>query len=176
MARLTKDMWAKLRQDYEVTGMSLSGLSNKYGADRGNISKRAKKECWEKEKIQQIIKKKVSINKELENISAEITTLSTTGVVEIELEVDRRLRLENMFDSDVEHNQRGQTKKLKELEKMNKAELQHYAIHASTTLKNRDTILGKLPTTQVNIQQNNQGMTAPIIAIPAQETEESWQK
>jgi len=176
MARLTKDAWAKLRQDYEVTGMSLGELSKKYEADRGNISKRAKKEGWEKEKVQQIIEKKVSINKELQNISAEITTLSTTGVVEIEREVDRRLRLEGIFNSSLELNQKLADQQLEALG--NAAELRDINLHSQIFNRNKDGFIGKMPTTQVNIQNNGEdkGMTAPIIAIPAQETEESWQK
>ncbi|MDX8383566.1 MAG: hypothetical protein R8M45_05755 [Ghiorsea sp.] len=175
MARLNKEQWRLLRIDYEVKAMTLAQLSDKYGADRGNISKRAKKEAWEREEVQQIIAEKVNAAKDLAESQKKITTLSTTGVVDIDKEVTHRLELEGMFADSIKFNQSLANQQLKIMG--NGAELQHINLHSQITNRNKDGALGKMPTTQVNIQNNNDvGMTAPIIAIPAQETEETWRK
>jgi len=160
VARLSKEQWSKVRIDFEVRGMTLSELSAKHHADRGNISKRAKKECWEREKVQHIIDKKTNAHKALEEANQEITTLSTTGVVEIDKEVDRRLRLEGLFTDSLEYNQNLANQILKA--KDASAELQDLNIHSQITNRNKDGVLGKMPQTQVNIQNNQNNNNEPM--------------
>jgi len=152
VARLSKEQWEALRVDYEVKGMTLSELSSKYGADRGNISKRSKKYNWQREKVQQIIGDKISAAKALGDIAERTTTLDSNVVIAIEKEVDRRMRLEGLFTDSIEYNQNLANQILKA--KDASAELQDLNIHSQITNRNKDGIMGKMPQTQVNIQNN----------------------
>jgi len=170
MAKLSKVEWKAIREAYEIDIRSTVSLAKEYGVADTTIQRRIKKEAWNRAKTQDVIAKKVSVAKACQEL-----TQDNAGIMQaVDEEVQRRLRLEGVFLDSLELNQMLANKQLQKMGES--AELQHINIHSQITNRNKDGVVGKMPTTQVNIQQNNQGMTAPIIAIPAQETEESWQK
>jgi len=159
MARLSKRDWELLRIDYEVHNMTLRQLEEKYGANNGNISKRAKKYRWQREKVQQIINEKVSAVKALDDAKRKSTALGETTARAIDKEAERLIRLEGIFGSAVEYNQVLANKVLQKLSQG--AKLQEINLHSQITSRNKESVVGK-PQTQVNIQQNNATTTASM--------------
>jgi len=159
---MAKYDWSKIRDDYEIKGMSYSQLSEKYGCSRGLISGRSKKYAWDKQKVEQAISNKVNAIKRLDEITEQNRTALGERSILVDAEVAERLRLEKLFATDAEYNQSAATEKLKAMEASREAELAHYDIHSRITAKNKETLLGKTPQTQVNIQ-NNVGSDADAI-------------
>lgn len=52
--------WAKAKIMFEI-GKSLNQISNELGIDKGNISKKAKKDNWQKGKLQPLIQDAVRV-------------------------------------------------------------------------------------------------------------------
>ncbi|MDQ6988469.1 MAG: hypothetical protein Q9M19_01205 [Mariprofundaceae bacterium] len=149
---MAKYNWAAIRDDYEIHGLSYSQLTDKHGVGRGNISTRAKKEGWNKEEIEQVISDKVNGNIAMANLDKKIEQQYGTRSILIDKEVESRLELEGMYADSLKLNQSLANENLKGLG--NGAELQHINLHSQITNRNKDGALGKMPTTQVNIQNN----------------------
>ena len=149
MAKLTPKQWELARQDYEVHGLSYSELVEKYGMSKGSISKRAKDECWQQGKNEQLIQKKVSVLKELQETEQQIERLEPIVQKSIEQEVSLRLARENLFIDSALRNQ----KKANEMLEM-AAELSEINQHSQITARNRETVLGKQPDTAIQVNNN----------------------
>jgi len=151
MARLTPIEWRTIRKAYEVDLMSSTKLSKQYGVAESTICRRMHKEGWNREKMQDAIEKRVSSIKVL----AEITQDNASQTQVICNEADRRLRLEGIFMDSLEYNQALANSIIKRKKKDGTAELNDVQAHSQITNRNKDGVLGKMPSTVVNIQNNN---------------------
>jgi len=148
VAKLSNAQWADIRKQYEVDKVSTVQLAKSFGVADTTIQRRLKRERWCREKTQDAIEKKVSAIKALAD-----ATQDNAGITQaINIEADRRLRLEGLFADSLEYNQKLANKTLKNL--ADGAELQDLNIHSQITNRNKDGIMGKMPQTQVNIQNN----------------------
>ncbi|SKA06641.1 hypothetical protein SAMN02745174_02430 [Cetobacterium ceti] len=76
---MKKAIWEKIRLDYELEGMSLKSLSEKYNIHRNSISAKKKAEGWQKGKV----KKEIALQ-----VQEEVATKFSKSVDEIFLELD----------------------------------------------------------------------------------------
>lgn len=76
---MKKGIWEKIRLDYELEGMSLKSLSEKYNVHRNTISTRKKTEGWKKGKV----KKEIALQ-----VQEEVATKFSKTVDEIFMELD----------------------------------------------------------------------------------------
>jgi len=149
---VAKYNWGNIRDDYEMHGLSYSQLSAKYGCSRGLISGRAKKDAWDKQKVEQAIDKKAGAVRVLAEITEQNRTDFGNRSVLIDKEAERRLEAEGFYNDAIKYNQALANRVLKE--KGTKADLQEINMHSQLTNRNKEGVLGKMPTTQVNIQNN----------------------
>lgn len=96
MARATANQWAQAKALYEA-GESLRDIENETKINNGNISKRAKKEGWQRGKLQQITADKVLNLIEKKAIDERITALSKQEREIVEIAVIDKLALANYF-------------------------------------------------------------------------------
>ncbi len=82
--------WTQAKIMFEL-GKSLNQISNELGIDKGNISKKAKKDNWQKEKLQQLIQNAVRVEEAF-------TTLSQLELAAVINERDDILRFKNKRD------------------------------------------------------------------------------
>ncbi len=155
MARLTQEQWELVRADFETSKLSLSQLSDKYGVHKSNISKRAKTESWEKGKTQHLVEKKVNAIKELHETQQQTQHLNATTQQAINSEVQKRLEAEKIFIDAAKYNQLLANEVLGKID-TEELKLTDLDTHARLTARNKETVLGKQPDTQVNIQNNNE--------------------
>jgi len=147
---VAKYNWDKIRDSFEIEGLSYAKLTKKFGVAKATISERVKKEGWVKGRAEHIISSKVLNIKEKNEIERQAEQEFSGRSGAISKEVDRRLRLEGLFTDSLEYNQKLANKTLKKLAE--NAELQDLNIHSQITNRNKDGIIGKMPQTQVNIQ------------------------
>lgn len=102
MARLTDDEWEELRIEHEVKGVLFSELALKSSVNRSSISRRAKRDGWNKDETQQtinaIIKNKKKII-ELENQTQQtqqICNPSKAKINAINEVVDYKIKMEEV--------------------------------------------------------------------------------
>lgn len=60
MARLTPELWAMARADYEIRGLSMTELAKKYGCAKSAVSMRAKADGWQAGKTEQAVTEKAN--------------------------------------------------------------------------------------------------------------------
>ena len=60
MARLTPELWAMARADYEIRGLSVAELAKKYGCAKSAVSMRAKADGWQAGKTEQAVTEKAN--------------------------------------------------------------------------------------------------------------------
>lgn len=60
MARLTPELWAMARADYEIRGLSVTDLAKKYGCAKSAVSMRAKADGWRAGKTEQAVAEKAN--------------------------------------------------------------------------------------------------------------------
>ena len=60
MARLTPELWAMARADYEIRGLSVTELAKKYGCAKSAVSMRAKADGWQAGKTEQAVTEKAN--------------------------------------------------------------------------------------------------------------------
>jgi len=152
MAKLTTAEWKAVREAYEVDCKSSTKLSKEYGIAESTICRRMKKHGWNRVKTQDVIEKSVSATKALAELTQENASLTQA----VSREVDRRLRLEGIFMSAIEYNQRKATSLI--MHKGDNVELHELNMHSQITARNKDCVMGK-PQTQVNIQNNTANET-----------------
>ena len=63
MARLTPELWAMARADFEIRGLSVTELAKKYGCAKSSVSERAKAEGWKPNKTEQAVTEKANANR-----------------------------------------------------------------------------------------------------------------
>ena len=86
--------WAKAKVMFEM-GKSLNQISNELGIDKGNISKKAKKDNWQKGKLQPLIQDAVRVQEAF-------TTLSRPELEAVVNERDNIIRFKNKRDKIVD--------------------------------------------------------------------------
>ena len=151
MARLTEDEWLQAQADYEARSLSFNELSEKYGVDKSAISRRRKKENWEKGKSQPLINKKVKIINELKDIEKESQPLSQPHL----LAVDEEVKFKLSSDRDMQAIQNKVNQMLHDIDNPN-----HALALMNATKIHREARLGKGIETQVNVQTNVQNNVA----------------
>jgi hypothetical protein len=90
------EVWAQIRADYEVRGMSLRALAKKHDVALTRISLHAKREQWEMGKREHLIKNKVQAIKDIMKIEEEKGTLSTIQQLTVDNSVENILRVEGL--------------------------------------------------------------------------------
>ena len=94
MARLTDEQWSCMRADYEVHQLTFTQLESKYGVNKSNISRRAKKENWNQDETQQLISASVCNEKEKILLTQQTQQLPQQTQQAVAIEVYDKLRFE----------------------------------------------------------------------------------
>ena len=97
MARLTVEQWEQARAEYEIRGISLQEVGDRFGVDRAAVSRKAKKEGWIQGKNHGVVEKKVAAIKALADANAECHALPVTFQTTIDVVVRERLQAEGMI-------------------------------------------------------------------------------
>ena len=71
MARLTPEQWLAAKADFEIAGLSVTEIADKYRLDKAAVSRRAKKEAWQAGKSQPLSTRKVNAIIELAECEAQ---------------------------------------------------------------------------------------------------------
>jgi len=96
MAKTTAIQWDKAKALYEL-GKSLREISEETGIDNSNISKKAKKDGWERDTLPQIIDDKARILIENKAVDKKITALLPQARQIVETAVMEKLVLADFF-------------------------------------------------------------------------------
>lgn len=106
MARLTKAQWERARADYEVRGVSLTDIAQKYAVDRSAVSRRAKAETWARGGQAALVARKVEAIREIAAVDSESAALPAPHRMTLEEAVRERLTAEGLlarFDAVLAH-------------------------------------------------------------------------
>jgi len=141
----SKEQWEKAKAYYEA-GLTLSKIKDKMGIARNTISQRAKREQWEHgehtdyiEAKEVIAKKKGTKKEQLINVLDEVADEKTKHIL--------------FFQNSALQNQQYSNKAMKE----KKDDLTALEAHSRITQRNKETVLGKDKTSEINnVQQSNQ--------------------
>lgn len=161
MAKLTESQWECLRADYEVRVLSFSELSKKYGVGKATISDRKRKDFengddWQQGKTEHVIQKKVNAIKELKETERLTEQFKPNEIEAINYEVSVRLAREKIFVDSALKNQELANKYLKLCEEATGAvDLEDLNKHSQITARNKETVLGKQPTTAIQVNNAN---------------------
>lgn len=154
MARLSAEQWTMARADFEIAGMSVTEIAQKYGCAKSAVSMKAKAQGWELNKTEQAQDKKVKAVIAL----AEVGTETEQKLNNVERAVfdrvvadDVAFRLQN--DSDMEAVREHAMRLLPMVEKPADAK----ALMETLRIQ-REARLGKAPDTAIQINNN-----APVI-------------
>jgi hypothetical protein len=90
------EVWAKIRADYEVRGLSFRALAKTYSVALGAISKRAKNEHWKQAESEHLVKKKTKAIKDIISVEEKKRTLPEAHQQAIEQGVDQALRVDGL--------------------------------------------------------------------------------
>ena len=138
MAKATQADWEKAKALFEA-GKSLSRINLETGIDRATVSKRAKKDGWEKGIYQQLIVDSA-------RVKAEISTLDSTVLSVVEKEIEERTKHLQFFTNATLKNMSSMMKKIGD----NTVIVEHKIAQAA--LKDaKETVLGKTPDTAIQI-------------------------
>ena len=138
MAKATQADWEKAKALFEA-GKSLSAINSETGIDRATVSKRAKKDGWEKGIYQQLIVDSA-------RVKAEISTLDSTVLSVVEKEIEERTKHLQFFTHATLKNMSSMMKKIGD----DTAIIEHKIAQAA--LKDaKETVLGKTPDTAIQI-------------------------
>lgn len=143
MAKTTPADWEKAKALFEA-GKSLSEINAETGIDRATVSKRAKKDGWEKGIYQQLIL-------DGSRVKAEISTLSSTVLNVVEKEIEERTKHIQFFTN-------AAIKNVQESMSLQCVDQSEFKARADTILKGKETVLGKesaMVINNTNAQQNN---------------------
>lgn len=153
MARATKEDWAIAKALFEA-GKSLSEINVDTGIDRSTVSKRAKKDGWEKGVYQQLIVDGA-------RVKAEISTLSSTVLSVVEKEIDERTKHIKFFAN-------AAIKNVDEAMDNKCHDQADFKARADTILKGKETVLGKdaqMVINNTNAQQNINPTRIEIVGV-----------
>ena len=143
MAKTIPADWEKAKALFEA-GKSLSEINAETGIDRATVSKRAKKDGWEKGIYQQLIL-------DGSRVKAEISTLSSTVLNVVEKEIEERTKHIQFFTN-------AAIKNVQESMSLRCVDQSEFKARADTILKGKETVLGKesaMVINNTNAQQNN---------------------
>lgn len=150
MARLSAEQWTMARADFEIAGMSVTEIAQKYGCAKSAVSMKAKAQGWELNKTEQAQDKKVKAVIAL----AEVGTETEQKLNNVERAVfdrvvadDVAFRLQN--DSDMEAVREHAMRLLPMVEKPADAK----ALMETLRIQ-REARLGKSPDTAIQINNN----------------------
>ena len=135
MAKSTLADWQKAKALFEA-GKSLSDINKETGLDRATVSKRAKKDGWEKGIYQQLIVDGA-------RVKAEISTLDSTVLNVVEKEIEERTKHLHFFTH-------AAVKNVQEAMKMPCEDQNDHKLRADTILKGKEAVLGKEANTVIN--------------------------
>lgn len=160
MARLSAEQWMAARADFEIAGMSVTEIAQKYGCAKSAVSMKAKAQGWELNKTEQVQGKKVSAVITL----AEVETETEQKLNAVERAVfdrvvadDVAFRLQN--DSDMEAVREHAMRLLPMVEKPADAK----ALMETLRIQ-REARLGKSPDTAIQINNNAPVELEPRVA------------
>ena len=154
MARLSAEQWTMARADFEIAGMSVTEIAQKYGCAKSAVSMKAKAQSWELNKTEQAVSDKSKAIMQLARIEQETEQrLSATerAVFDAVVRDDVAFRLQN--DSDMEAVREHAMRLLPMVEKPADAK----ALMETLRIQ-REARLGKAPDTAIQINNN-----APVI-------------
>ncbi len=152
MARLTKEEWQKVRIEYEIKGMSHAELAEKYHLPRSTVAYQSSTKGWIKGKAENAVQKKAQIYRDLKAIEKETEHFTAWEKAALDIEARSRAKMQLFFEDSAIKNQKAANSMLmKQVEEGNICGIES---HARITARNRETVLGKTPETQVNVQQN----------------------
>ena len=99
MPRLTKEKWLEVKAEYENPTQSVNQLAQDYGISEAAIRKKANKDNWQKTNSEssRIIEEKVRTIKTLHELEEKSSNLSVPEQEKIDIEVQRRLELDELF-------------------------------------------------------------------------------
>ena len=149
MAKATSADWEKAKALFE-SGKSLSEINAETGIDRATVSKRAKKDGWEKGIYQQLIVDSA-------RVKAEISTLPPTALSVVEKEIEERTKHIQFFTNAAVRN-------VSEAMENKCCDQSDFKARADTILKGKETVLGKETGLVIN-NTNAQQTIAPITSI-----------
>jgi uncharacterized protein YerC len=141
--RATLEDWSKAQVLFEI-GKSLNEIQNEVGIDRATISKRAKTEGWEKQKLQHLVVDSV-------RVQSEISTLTSTAKDIVENEIDDRLKHLEFFKRSTMKNLSTMMRKIDET-----ITIQEHTQAQNALQKGKETILGKDIDTAIQINNTQQ--------------------
>lgn len=147
MAKATQADWEKAKALFEA-GKSLSEINSETGIDRATVSKRARKDSWEKGIYQQLITDSA-------RVKAEISTLSSTVLSVVEKEIEERTKHIQFFTN-------AAVKNVYEAMGVQCCDQADFKARADTILKGKETVLGKEAATVIN-NTNAQQNVQPVI-------------
>ena len=147
---MAKYDWAKIRDDYEIRGKSYSELQEAYGCSRGLISGRAKKDGWNRTEIEQEINRRASVIKGLHETEQKNRTLGERSVL-IDAMAAERAAIEPLVYDGAKKSIQGAIDAFKDDDKEKMASAN---MLSQIACRVKDSVFGKMPTTQVNIQNN----------------------
>lgn len=156
MARLTESQWDLARTDYEVKGLSIREIAKIYNVNASTISRQAKKDDWQQGKTQHLVEKKTNAIIQLHETQQQMQQLDATQQQAIDVEVSLRLAREKIFVDSALKNQDLANRYLALCEEANGAvDLEDLNKHSQITARNKETVLGKQPTTAIQVNNSN---------------------
>ena len=139
MAKFTEADWDIARTMFEC-GKSLGEIQNRTGIDKGQISRTAKANEWEKGKNQQLIS-------DAARVEIEKSKLSQQSLIIFDNIVNDRVIAEKFFSN-------AAVKNVSESLKVPCQSQQDFKFRAETINKGRETVLGKSPDTAIQINNS----------------------
>lgn len=150
MARLTDDQWESLEADWHTGQYSKNELSKRYNISHTSVNKRLKGvEPKHLEKVSTISTMKAELAKE-----------SFKEVSAVETAIDERTKHLVLFNNSALENQRKANLAINSIkdDKVDEKSLYSLEAHSRITQRNKETVLGKDKTTEINntnATQNN---------------------
>jgi predicted DNA-binding protein YlxM (UPF0122 family) len=147
----SKRDWEIVRAYYE-RGLSLSEIVARDDVvitDRSSISRKAKAEGWIKNEKSTLLNNEIQAKQMLAEINQQKSTLNSTDVAIHDKLVDERLRHIEFFNKSALKNQHLANQKLNASLSISELEA-----HSRLTAKNKETVVGRLPDTAIQINNN----------------------
>ncbi|TXH66747.1 MAG: hypothetical protein E6Q83_19785 [Thiothrix sp.] len=92
--RLSPQTWERIRTDYEVKRMSFNELQTRYEVNRSNISRRAKKQGWNRALVQQVLDDRLQAKEGIEAAIHKLRLLAAYTVSKPKFATEKRHALE----------------------------------------------------------------------------------
>ena len=135
MPRLTDEKWEELESKYHTGQYTKLELSKLFNVSRAAINKR----------IGDVEPKFKDMVTSISAYKSELSKESYTQVTAVETEIEKRTKHILLFETSALKNQQKANKLLEEADKLNDVEA-----HSRITQRNKETVLGKDKTTEIN--------------------------